>query len=159
MRGPHLPRLPTQREPFLGSLLRYLSSPSYFSSAYCHPVGTMQNPSQPDVNMTDPVDQIRPKVISSDRCPGPWCSKSSSSPRLLSDNLIGTTNDSARSRTSMDLMTPDETAAMLRISKTTLYRLVARRVLRFYRVSGMLRFDRNDVEEFITRGLTEPVEP
>jgi excisionase family DNA binding protein len=56
------------------------------------------------------------------------------------------------------LLTPDEVAALLRISKTGVYRLVERRTVRFYRISGVLRFDQNDIEAFIRQGCVEPIQ-
>jgi len=55
------------------------------------------------------------------------------------------------------LMTPDEVAAMLRISKTGIYRLVEYRAIRFYRVRGVLRFDMRDVQAFLLQGCVEPM--
>lgn len=57
----------------------------------------------------------------------------------------------------MRFLTPDEVAALLRISKTGVYRLVERRAIRFYRVSGVLRFDQADIQVFIQRGCVEPM--
>jgi len=53
------------------------------------------------------------------------------------------------------LLTPDEVADLLRISKTGVYRLVERRVIRFYRVRGVLRFDLNDIQDFLREGCVE----
>ena len=58
---------------------------------------------------------------------------------------------------SCDLLTPDEVAELLRVSKTSVYRLVERRVIRFYRICGLLRFDREDVHAFIGDGCVEPM--
>jgi len=55
------------------------------------------------------------------------------------------------------LLTLDEVAELLRVSKTSVYRLVERRALRFYRVSGLLRFDHADVEMFLVAGCVEPM--
>lgn len=55
------------------------------------------------------------------------------------------------------LLTPDELAALLRISKTGVYRLVEQRKIRFYRISGVLRFDQNDIEAFIRHAGVEPI--
>jgi excisionase family DNA binding protein len=55
------------------------------------------------------------------------------------------------------LLTLDEVAELLRVSKTSIYRLVERRTLRFYRVSGLLRFDHADIEAFLGAGRVEPV--
>lgn len=57
----------------------------------------------------------------------------------------------------LKLLTPDEVATVLRISKTGVYRMVERRAIRFYRVSGVLRFDQNDVEVFIRQGCVDPM--
>jgi excisionase family DNA binding protein len=54
-------------------------------------------------------------------------------------------------------MTRDEVAALLRISKSSVYRLVERRAIRFYRVRGVLRFDQRDIEAFLKQGCTEPM--
>jgi excisionase family DNA binding protein len=76
----------------------------------------------------------------------------------LSENLIGMNSvPQALPDDSPLLMTPDEAAVFLRLSKSTLYRLVERRSLRFFRVSGVLRFDRRDVEAFVRQGLVEPL--
>jgi excisionase family DNA binding protein len=55
------------------------------------------------------------------------------------------------------LLTLDEVAELLRVSKTSVYRLVERRALPFYRVSGLLRFDHADIETFLYAGRIEPV--
>ena len=56
-----------------------------------------------------------------------------------------------------NLLTPDEVAELLRVSKTSIYRLVERREIRFYRVCGLLRFDRSDVTHFLSAGSVEPM--
>jgi len=56
-----------------------------------------------------------------------------------------------------NLLTPDEVAEVLRVSKTSVYRLVERREIRFYRVCGLLRFDRSDVARFLSTGSVEPM--
>jgi excisionase family DNA binding protein len=56
-----------------------------------------------------------------------------------------------------NLLTPDEVAELLRVSKTSVYRLVERRAIRFYRVCGLLRFEREDVHAFVGDGLVEPM--
>lgn len=56
-----------------------------------------------------------------------------------------------------NLLTPDEVAELLRVSKTSVYRLVERRALRFYRVCGLLRFDREDLHAFLGAGRVEPM--
>ena len=56
-----------------------------------------------------------------------------------------------------NLLTPDEVAEVLRVSKTSVYRLVERREIRFHRVCGLLRFDRSDVARFLSTGSVEPM--
>jgi excisionase family DNA binding protein len=56
-----------------------------------------------------------------------------------------------------NLLTPDDVAEVLRVSKTSVYRLVERREIRFYRVCGLLRFDSGDVERFLRAGSVEPM--
>lgn len=56
-----------------------------------------------------------------------------------------------------DLLTPDEVAELLRVSKTSVYRLVERRAIRFYRVCGLLRFERQDVRALLGAGCVEPM--
>jgi len=64
---------------------------------------------------------------------------------------------SAALPTTRKLLTLEEVAELLRVSKTSVYRLVQRRVLRFYRVSGLLRFDNADIEAFLGAGCVEPM--
>ncbi|MGO9291708.1 MAG: helix-turn-helix domain-containing protein [Polyangia bacterium] len=56
-----------------------------------------------------------------------------------------------------DLLTPHEVAELLRVSKTSVYRLVERRAIRFYRVCGLLRFAREDVHAYLATGCVEPM--
>ncbi len=47
------------------------------------------------------------------------------------------------------LLTLDEVAALLRVSKTSVYRLVERRELPFCRVGRSLRFTRQDLDAYL----------
>ena len=58
---------------------------------------------------------------------------------------------------SRTLLTLEEVAELLRVSKTSVYRLVERRALPFFRVSSVLRFDRGDITRFLSAGSVEPV--
>lgn len=49
----------------------------------------------------------------------------------------------------IELLTPNELADMLKISKVGVYRIIARRKMRFYKVGGSLRFDRKDVMSYL----------
>jgi len=58
---------------------------------------------------------------------------------------------------SLLLLTPHEAAALLRISRTSLYRLVEARRLPFYRVGGVLRFSREDIARYLMGRRVEPI--
>lgn len=57
----------------------------------------------------------------------------------------------------LTLLMPSEAASMLRLSKASIYRLVESRALPFYRVSGSLRFSKNDLDEYLARGRVESI--
>jgi excisionase family DNA binding protein len=57
----------------------------------------------------------------------------------------------------LKLLTPDELAELLRISKISVYRLVEQRKIPFYRVRGNLRFEPKDVMSFLRQNRVEPV--
>lgn len=56
-----------------------------------------------------------------------------------------------------ELLTPDELASMLKISKAGVYRLVEQRQIHFHKIMGSLRFDKNDVLSFLRQNRIEPV--
>lgn len=58
----------------------------------------------------------------------------------------------------LNLLTPNEVASLLRLSTSSIYRLVERRQIKFYRVSGSLRFALADVKQFIEGGVIEPLD-
>jgi excisionase family DNA binding protein len=76
---------------------------------------------------------------------------------LLIDNLIHLPIGPPSQTPARDLLTPDEVAELLRVSKTSVYRLVERRAIRFYRVCGLLRFAREDVHAYLGAGRVEPM--
>ena len=55
----------------------------------------------------------------------------------------------------IELLTPDELADMLKISKPGVYRLIAQRQIRFYKVRGSIRFDKNDVVSYLEQNRVE----
>jgi excisionase family DNA binding protein len=56
------------------------------------------------------------------------------------------------------LLTVHEVAQTLRVSKTSVYRLVERRLVPFYRLPGSLRFTEDDVQAFLRRSRVESME-
>lgn len=54
-----------------------------------------------------------------------------------------------------NLITPDELADLLRISKVGVYRLVDKRLIPFYRIKGSLRFERKDVMAYLAKNRVE----
>jgi len=56
-----------------------------------------------------------------------------------------------------ELLTTDELASLLRISKAGVYRLIEKRQIHFYKIMGSLRFDKNDVLSFLQQNRIEPV--
>jgi len=57
----------------------------------------------------------------------------------------------------LTLLTPNEAADLLRLSKASIYRLVETRALPFYRVSGSLRFSKADLDDYVACGRVESV--
>lgn len=55
----------------------------------------------------------------------------------------------------IDLLTRDQVARLLNISRASVYRLVERRHIPFYKIGGRLRFDRNDVLAFLLKHRIE----
>lgn len=53
--------------------------------------------------------------------------------------------------------TPEELAEFLAISKSTVYRMVYQGILPAYKIKGVLRFDRNEVKQFIQAGRIGPM--
>lgn len=49
----------------------------------------------------------------------------------------------------IELITPDELAAVLKVCNKTIYSLVNQRRIRFYKVERGLRFDKNDVMSYL----------
>lgn len=61
------------------------------------------------------------------------------------------------SNTIQELLTPDDLADFLQISKTSVYRMIDKRLIPFYKVKGSLRFDKSDVLEYLQNNRIEPV--
>ena len=56
-----------------------------------------------------------------------------------------------------ELLTPDELAQMLKISKAGVYRLIDKRLIRFHKVMGSIRFERGDILSFLENNRVEVV--
>jgi excisionase family DNA binding protein len=56
-----------------------------------------------------------------------------------------------------NLITPEELASILRMSESSIYRLVKERKIPFYKISGSLRFKISEIEGYINNGRVEPI--
>jgi len=56
-----------------------------------------------------------------------------------------------------NLITPEELASILRMSKPSVYRLIEKRKIPFHKISGSLRFKMSDVDEYINRARVESI--
>jgi len=54
-----------------------------------------------------------------------------------------------------NLITPDELASILRMSKSSIYRIIEKREIPFYKISGSLRFKESDIESYINSSRIE----
>jgi len=56
-----------------------------------------------------------------------------------------------------NLITPRELASLLRLSLASVYRLVDKRALPFYKIGGNLRFSRPEVEKYLDCVRIDPI--
>jgi excisionase family DNA binding protein len=63
------------------------------------------------------------------------------------------------SEPTIEFLTPNELASLLKISKVGVYRLIERRQIPFHRIRGSLRFDKNDVLSYLQQNRVEPIGP
>jgi len=56
-----------------------------------------------------------------------------------------------------NLITPEELASILRLSKPSVYRLIEKRKIPFYRISGSLRFKMTDIEKYISNARIDSI--
>jgi excisionase family DNA binding protein len=56
-----------------------------------------------------------------------------------------------------NLISPEELMKLLNISKSSVYRLVNKRHIPFYKVGGKLRFSKADVEKYLKNVRIDPV--
>lgn len=59
--------------------------------------------------------------------------------------------------TTDNLITPDELADFLQISKATIYRLIDGRKIPFCKIGGSLRFRKSDIDGYIEKSIVEPL--
>lgn len=59
--------------------------------------------------------------------------------------------------TADNLITPDELADFLRLSKASIYRLIDGRKIPFCKIGGSLRFRKSDIDGYIEKSLVEPL--
>jgi len=57
----------------------------------------------------------------------------------------------------LSLMTPKDLASFLKVSNTTIYRIIEGRKISFYKVNGSIRFKRSDVEAYMDTNRFEPL--
>jgi excisionase family DNA binding protein len=74
---------------------------------------------------------------------------------LKNEMNIGSNSDNLMSKT---FLSPDDLAVILSISKATVYRLVDKRILPFYKVGGSLRFKTADILEHLDSVRVEPID-
>ena len=55
------------------------------------------------------------------------------------------------------LITPDDLAEFLSLSKPTIYRLVDGRKIPFFKVNGSLRFSKDDIINYLNDNRIEPI--
>ena len=67
---------------------------------------------------------------------------------------IGFNNEDVISK---PFLTPGELAEFFSISKATVYSLVEKRVMPFYKIGGQLRFKRTDIEEYLEHSRINPI--
>lgn len=56
-----------------------------------------------------------------------------------------------------NLITPEELASVLRMSRPSVYRLIGKRKIPFYKISGSLRFKDSDVKKYIEDARIGPI--
>jgi len=61
------------------------------------------------------------------------------------------------SSTTQKLMTTDELAELLRMSKTSIYRFIEKRTIPFYKIGWKILFDQKDVDAYIAKNRIEPI--
>lgn len=70
-------------------------------------------------------------------------------------NLIMSMTSDKQLKNQGQLLTVEELGAYLKISKSSVYRMIERRLIRFYKIRSGLRFDITDVEKYLLSCCTE----
>lgn len=55
------------------------------------------------------------------------------------------------------IITPKELALLLKVSNTTIYRIIEGRKISFYKINGSIRFRQIDVETYMNGNRFEPL--
>jgi len=55
----------------------------------------------------------------------------------------------ANSIADLQLLTTAELAEFLRISKTGVYRLIEQRIIPYYKIKGVIRFEKHEIVEYL----------
>ena len=55
------------------------------------------------------------------------------------------------------LIKPQEAAEILHLTRRTIYDLVEKRKIRFYRIGSLIRFNKEDVEEYLRSKKVEAI--
>lgn len=79
----------------------------------------------------------------------------SHAPILLLNKLMNNSSHAEINRKTF--LKPDELAEFLNISKPTVYRLIEKRQIPFYKIKGSLRFKMEDVMQFIQGSRIEAI--
>lgn len=56
-----------------------------------------------------------------------------------------------------NLITPEELADIFKISKSSVYRLIDKRQIPFFKIGGKLRFSKDDVSEYLNNVRIETI--
>ena len=56
-----------------------------------------------------------------------------------------------------NLITPEELADIFKISKSSIYRLIDKRQIPFFKIGGKLRFSKDDVSEYLNNVRIETI--
>jgi len=56
-----------------------------------------------------------------------------------------------------DLITPKDLCKILAISESSTYRLINKRIIPFYKISGSLRFKMSDIDDYLESVRIKPI--